>query len=86
MTENWDEQTKRMIEQGKQAASNFVNSGQMAIEVDPERGFFRVRLRNIQPPQNLPILTEGFCQVLENGAAMFNLQVTRHIEKTGGKE
>jgi len=85
MTNNWQEQAKQMVEQGKQAAANLVSGGEMVIEVDLERGFFRVKLRNIQPPQARPQLTEGFCQVLASGAAMFNLQVTKYTEKTGEK-
>ncbi len=85
MMNNWQEQAKQMVEQGKQAAANLVSGGEMVIEVDLERGFFRVKLRNIQPPQARPQLTEGFCQVLKSGAAMFNLQVTKYTEKTGEK-
>ena len=81
MNEHWEEQTKRMVEQGKQAAAGFVNSGEMLIEGDPEKGLFKVRLRKIQPAQSLPGVTTGFLFMLEQMAAMFNLQVTKHIEK-----
>ena len=83
MTNNWQEQTKQMVEQGKQAAAGLVSGGEMVIDADPEKGFFRVKLRNIQPPQALPQVTMGFCWVLKNGAEMFNLQVKQHIEKGG---
>ena len=86
MTENWEQQTKQMIEQGKQAAAGFVSGGEMIIDADPEKGFFRVKLRNIQPPQATPQITTGFCWLLVNGAAMLNLQVKQHVEKQGGEK
>ena len=85
MTENLEQQTKQMIEQGKQAAAGLVSSGEVIIDADPEKGFFRVKLRNIQPPQATPQITTGFCWLLTNGAAMLNLQVKQHIEKQGGE-
>ena len=84
MTENLEQQTKQMIEKGKQAAAGLVSSGEVIIDADPEKGFFRVKLRNIQPPQATSQVTMGFCWLLENGAAMLNLQVKQHIEKQGG--
>lgn len=83
MTNNWQEQTKQMVEQGKQAAAGLVSGGEMVIDANPEKGFFRVKLRNIQPSQALPQVTMGFCLVLMNGTEMFNLQVKQHIEKGG---
>jgi hypothetical protein len=85
MTENYEEQTKQMIEQGRQAAAGLVSGGEMIIDADPEKGFFRVKLRNIEPAQATPQVAMGFCWMLENGAAMLNLQVRKHIEKLGGE-
>jgi len=85
MTENWEQQTKQMIEQGKQAAAGLVSGGEMIIDSDPEKGFFRVKLRNIQPPQATLQVTMGFCWMLTNGAAMLNLQVKQHVEKLKGE-
>jgi len=85
MTENLEQQTNHMIEQGKQAAAGLVSGGEVIIDADPEKGFFRVKLRNIQPPQATPQITTGFCWLLTNGAAMLNLQVKQHIEKQGGE-
>ena len=81
MTENWQKQTKEMIEQGKQAAAGLVSGGEMVIDADPEKGFFRVKLRNIQPPQAIPQLTTGFCWLLTNGAAMLSLEVKQYFKK-----
>jgi hypothetical protein len=85
MTENWQEQAKKMVEQGKQAAAGFVSGGEMIIDADPEKGFFRVKLRNVNPPETIPQITTGFCWLLANGAAMINLQVKQHVENQGGK-
>lgn len=85
MNENWQGQAKQMMEQGKQMAAGFINSGEMVIDADPEKGFFRVKLRNIQPPEAIPQVTTGFCWLLTNGAAMLNLQVKQHVEKQGGQ-
>jgi hypothetical protein len=84
MTENWEQQTKQMIEQGRQAAAGLVSGGEMIIDADPEKGFFRVKLRNVQPPQATHQITTGFCWLLANGAAMLNLQVKQHVEIPGG--
>jgi len=85
MIENLEQQTKQMIEQGKQAAAGLVSSGEVIIDADPEKGFFRVKLRNIQPPQATPQITTGFCWLLVNGAAMLNLQVKQHTEQQKGE-
>ena len=80
MTEDLEQQTKQMIEQGRQASAGLVSGGEMIIDADPDKGFFRVKLRNIQPPPATPQITTGFCWLLANGAAMLNLQVKQHIE------
>jgi len=85
MMNNHEQQTKQMIEQGKQITAGFVSGGEMVIDADPEKGFFRVKLRNVQPPEVVPQITTGFCWLLTNSAAMFNLQVKQHIEEQGGK-
>ena len=85
MTENWQEQAKKMVEQGKQAAAGFVSGGEMVIDVNPEKGFFRVKLRNVNPSEAVPQITTGLCWLLTNSAAMLNLQVKQYIENQGGK-
>ena len=83
MTENYEEQTRQIIEQGKQAAASFIKGGEMIIDSDPENGFFRVKLRNIEPPEITPQVTSGYCLMLENFATMLNLRVKRYEEKRG---
>jgi len=80
MMNNNEQRTKDMIEQGKQMTAGLVSGGEMVIDADPEKGFFRVKLRNVQPPSAIPQITTGFCWLLTNSAAMFNLQVKQHIE------
>lgn len=80
MMNNNEQRTKDMIEQGKQMTAGFVSGGEMVIDADPEKGFFRVKFRNIQPPSAIPQITTGFCWLLANSAAMFNLQVKQYIE------
>jgi len=81
MTSDWQQQTQQMIEEGKQKSAGLVAGGEMFIDADPENGFFRVKLRNIQPPQAMPQLTAGLCWVLANGGQMFNLQVKQHTRQ-----
>jgi hypothetical protein len=80
---DWQQETQRMVEQGKQAAGGVVSGGEMVIDADPDNGFFRVKLLNVQPPGMIPQLVSGFCYVLTNGAAMFNLRVKQHIRQSG---
>ena len=85
MTNSWEEQTKRIVEQGKQASAGLINGGELVIDADPEKGFLRVKLRNVNPPETIPQITTGFCWLLTNSAAMLNLHVKKHIEHHGGK-
>jgi hypothetical protein len=85
MNDNLQQQAKQMVEQGKQMAAGLVSGGEMVIDADPEKGFFRVKLRDIQPPEAIPQIITGFCWLLTNGAAMLNLQVKQHVEKQGEK-
>ena len=85
MNDNLQQQAKQMVEQGKQMTAGLVSGGEMVIDADSEKGFFRVKLRDIQPPEAIPQITTGFCWLLMNGAAMFNLQVKQHIAKQGGE-
>lgn len=85
MTDNYDEQAKQMMDKGRQAMSGVIKGGEMIIDSDPEKGFFRVKLRNIDPPAITSQITEGYCLMLENFAIMCNLQITRYVEKSGGQ-
>ncbi|QYY58430.1 hypothetical protein [Dehalococcoides mccartyi] len=41
MTSNFEERTKQMVEQGKQATAGLISGGEMVVDADPEKGFFR---------------------------------------------
>lgn len=81
MTTDWQQQTQHIVEQGRQSATGMVSSGEMLIDADPGNGFFRVKLRNVQPAEIVPQLISGFCYVVANGGAMFNLQVKQHLRQ-----
>ncbi len=83
MKNNWDEQTKQIVEQGKQASAGLISGGELIIDADPEKGFLRIKLRNIKPSVTIPQIITGFCWLLTNSAAMLNLQVKQHIEGKG---
>lgn len=83
MTSNWQQQAQQMVEQGKRNTAGMISGGEMLIDADPDNGFFRVKLRNIQPSEVMSQLTNGLCWVLANGGAMFNLQVKQHIRQSG---
>ena len=78
---NWQQEAQRMVEQGKQTTAGTISGGEMLIDADPEQGFLRVKLRNIQPTEAMPQITTAFCLVLANGGAMFHLQVKQHIRQ-----
>jgi len=82
MTNDWQQQLQQMVEQGKQSTASMVAGGEMIIDADPEQGFLRVKLRNVQPPPMISQLTSAFCLVLAQGGAMFNLVVKQHIRET----
>lgn len=83
MTDDWQQQAQRMVEQGRQMAGGAVSGGDMVIDADPGNGFFRVKLVNVQPPEMIPQLVGGFCYVLSNGGAIFNLRVKQHVRQGG---
>lgn len=79
---NWQQEAQKMVEQGKQMTGGLINGGEMLIDADPEQGFFRVKLRNVQPAEVIPQIVSAFCLVLANGGAIFNLQVKQHVRQS----
>jgi len=63
-----------------------VSGGEILIDADPENGFFRVKVRNVQPAGLTPQLVRGFCYILANGAAMFNLTIKQRMIEPGEGE
>ena len=58
-------------------------SGEMLIDADPAKGFFRVKLRNIQPEQALPQFTKGIIDAISFLGKSLNLTVKEHIAGEG---
>jgi len=81
MTKEQNNQLNQMINQGKQQVAGMVKGGEMLIDAEPESGFFRVKLKNVQPPEMVITLTSTFCLVLASGGSMFGLQVKQYIRK-----
>lgn len=84
MTNNYQQQAEEMVEKGRQSTSGMVTGGEMLIDADPDNGFFRVKLRGIQPPEMTAQLVNGLCWVLAKGGAMFNLPVKQHVKEPDG--
>jgi len=62
-------------EQAKQMGAN----GEILIDADPAKGFFRVKLRNIQPEQALPQFTRGIIDAISFLGKSLNLTVKEHV-------
>ena len=56
-------------------------SGEILIDADPAKGFFRVKLRNIQPEQALPQFTKGIVDAISFLGKSLNLTVKEYIAK-----
>lgn len=84
MKNKWEERTRQVVEQGKRETAGLVEGGELVIDANPEKGFLRIELRNIKPPETVPEIINGFSWLLANGAAMLNLHVKKHVERMGG--
>jgi len=78
-------EVQQMVEQARQMTAGQY-AGELWIDASPKEGFIRIKLRNIQPPEVMPQLISGFCYVLANGGAMFNLQVKQHVREAEGAD
>ena len=65
-------------EQGKQAVASQL-AGEMWIDVHPSEGLIRIKLKDIQPPEMMSQLINGFAQVLSTGGTTFGLIVKQHL-------
>ena len=72
MTNNFQEQARQM-----------GASGEILIDADPAKGFFRVKLRNIQPEQALPQFTKGIVEAISFLGKSLNLTVKEYISEEG---
>ena len=68
-----------MINNFQDQARQMGASGEMLIDADPAKGFFRVKLRNIQPEQALPQFTKGIIDAISFLGKSLNLTVKEHV-------
>jgi len=72
-----------MINNFQDQAKQMGASGEILIDADPAKGFFRVKLRNIQPEHALPQFTKGIVEAISFLARSLNLTVKEHISEEG---
>jgi len=68
------------VEQGKRENTGLIDAGELVIDANPEKGFLRIKLRNVRPLGMVPQIITGFTWLLTNSTTMLNLHVKRHIE------
>jgi hypothetical protein len=68
-----------MINNFQEQARQMGAGGEMLIDADPAKGFFRVKLRNIQPENAGPQFTKGIIEALSFLAKSMNLTVKEYI-------
>ena len=72
-----------MINNFQDQARQMGASGEILIDADPAKGFFRVKLRNIQPEQALPQFTKGIIDAISFLGKSLNLTVKEYIAGEG---
>ena len=68
-----------MINNFQEQAKQMGASGEILIDADPAKGFFRVKLRNIQPEHALPQFTKGIVEAISFLGKSMNLTVKEYI-------
>ncbi len=72
-----------MINDFQDQARQMGASEEILIDTDPAKGFFRVKLRNIQPEHALPQFTKGIAEAISFLGRSLNLTVKEHIAEEG---
>ena len=72
-----------MINNFQEQARQMGTSGEILIDADPAKGFFRVKLRNIQPEHALPQFTKGIVDAISFLGKSMNLTVKEYIAEGG---
>ena len=75
-----------MINNFQDQARQMGASGEILIDADPAKGFFRVKLRNIQPENATPQFTKGIVEAISFLARSLNLTVKEHITEEESHE
>jgi len=72
-----------MINNFQEQARQMGASGEILIDADPAKGFFRMKLRNIQPENATPQFTKGIVDAISFLGKSMNLTVKEHITEEG---
>ena len=72
-----------MINNFQEQARQMGAGGEMLIDADPMKGFFRVKLRNIQPENALPEFTKAIISAVSFCGKSLNLTVKEYIPEEG---
>ena len=72
-----------MINNFQEQARQMGAAGEMLIDADPAKGFFRVKLRNIQPENSLPEFTKAIISAVSFCGKSLNLTVKEYIAEKG---
>ena len=72
-----------MINNFQEQVRQMGASGEMLIDADPAKGFFRVKLRNIQPEKALPEFTKGIVDAISFLGKSLNLTVKQYTGEEG---
>jgi len=72
-----------MINNFQEQARQMGTSGEMLIDANPAKGFFRVKLRNIQPEHALPEFTKGMVDAISFLGKSMNLAVKEYTAEKG---
>ena len=72
-----------MINNFQEQARQMGASGEILIDADPAKGFFRVKLRNIQPEHALPEFTKGMVDAISFLGKSLNLTVKGYTAEGG---
>ena len=75
-----------MINNFQEQARQMGASGEILIDADPAKGFFRVKLRNIQPENATPQFTKGIVEAISFLAKSLNLTVKEYIAEEESHE
>jgi len=72
-----------MINNFQDQARQMGASGEILIDADPAKGFFRVKLRNIQPEHAAPQFSKGIVDAISFLGKSMNLTVKEYIAGEG---
>jgi hypothetical protein len=72
-----------MINQFQEQSKQMGAGGEMLIDADPNKGFFRVKLRNVRPEHAVNQFTTGIVEALSLLGTSMNLTVKRHVAGEG---